>query len=307
MVKVRFLDFWSGFNPSESLFTHLIKEVSGTNVEIVDDPNILVDVQFESVFDSTGLLRKALERVKLRQSPIESKEYFEKYVYKYGRNRKESALKRIWYTGENLRAPHDVFDLTLSFDSTDSAINNLYFPIWKYRLNWGFENGESEIQPSPEELINPREISSKSILNICTFSRTTEPSRLRMISAIERNVKIDKYGSGFSNPVDSKLQISSRYSLQLCPENTIRPGYVTEKLQEAWFAKNLPIWEGIHLDQIFNTEAFIDLTNLTSEEISRKIGALTLDEVNWKIQQPLLNYLPDLNDIKFSFATLLEA
>jgi Glycosyltransferase family 10 (fucosyltransferase) C-term len=306
MIKVRFLDFWEGFEPSKSLFTHLLKELSNQDIEIVSDPKRLVDLQFESVFPSTGLGPRIYERFNVGLNPINSRAYLEKYTYKYVFDRKEPALNRIWYTGENLRAPHDIFDLTLSFDRTDLMTNNLYFPIWKYRLDWGFEIGETEIQPKPEELAKARDVGVKSILNMCAFSRTTEPSRQRLFAAIERCLKVDKYGAAFDRPVESKLKTSLNYSLQLCPENALRPGYVTEKLQEAWVAANLPVWEGLHVDEIFNTDAFIDLTNLTTEEISQRVATLTLDEVNWKIRQPLLKIIPDLSDIKIAFNAILE-
>jgi hypothetical protein len=201
-----------------------------------------------------------------------------------------------------------VYDLTISFDPTDIYLKNLYFPFWMYRLNWSLSNKLTDIAPRPEELVGNRLINSKLKINdrrVCFFSSTLEPMRLRLFDSVSQVFKIDCFGSAFAGRIHSKFQKSSEYLFQLCPENDLYPGYVTEKLSEAWYSQNIPIWAGLHSNTLFNTSAYIDLTGLTSSQISDRLATITSEELIDKLNQPLLHVVPKLDELEESISNLI--
>ena len=306
MLKVRFMNFWPGFNAEESLFYACLNRIVKTRLILVRDFEEKVDIERESVFPVISNLRRFTDRLKLSKNVISQQEYDERYHLKFNRSPKTQAVKRIWFSGENLRAPYDIYDLTISFDPTDTHFKNLYFPYWKYRLDWGFGNALSEISPKPDQLIRSRLVSKRNY-NACIFSSTREIGRSKLLQTVGQIVPIDLYGAGFGNPVSSKLKISQDYLFQVCPENSLTPGYITEKLQEAWFAGNLPIWHGSFMagDEIFNRDAFIDCSGLNSLEIHEYLINLSQDKIKWMREQPLLLAEPTIDDLLLKLSNLI--
>jgi hypothetical protein len=86
----------------------------------------------------------------------------------------------------------------------------------------------------------------------------------------------------------------------LCPENSFSPGYVTEKLFDAYWGGTVPIYYGgIKSDGEINPLAFVNLTSYKEiEELVEKIIMLNtnLDEYNKYFCQPLLRSLPTLDN-----------
>ena len=111
---------------------------------------------------------------------------------------------------------------------------------------------------------------------------------------------MDKYGKAFNEFVQDKKNISLLYGMQICPENSISPGYVTEKLVEAWGSGNVPIWEGIDRDAWINQDAIINLTNKTSQEILQILSSLDsyqLQEIRSRNIE-LLNFLENFSNFE---------
>ena len=94
--------------------------------------------------------------------------------------------------------------------------------------------------------------------------------------------------------------------MQICNENDLYPNYVTEKIQEAWFAYNVPIWMGLDTMNWFNKEALIDLTNLSSQDIKEKIFKLSMEEIMYKQSLPILNKVPSLEKAFHFFQKIIN-
>ena len=308
MLTVRYLNFWPDFVPSESLFHAVLLKLTKGSVKIIYDLDKVVDLQIESCYTSPSTIQHVKDRIELQLGLVDLTTYSEKYKLGYVRHSKNKSLKRIWYTAENLRSPTGVYDLTISFDPTDVYLKNLYFPFWMYRLNWNLTNKLTEIAPRPEELVASRLTNNKLKITdrrACFFSSTLEPMRLRIFESVSRAFKIDCFGSAFSGRVHSKLQKSSEYLYQICPENNLYPGYITEKLSEAWYAQNIPIWAGLHSNDVFNNDAYIDLTGLTSSQIYDRLATITSEELIDKLNQPLLRLVPKLDELEESISNLI--
>jgi tRNA(His) 5'-end guanylyltransferase len=290
---VRYSDFWPGFDPSNCLFTHVLRRVTGKPITVVKNPEVMVDLQIDSSFIFSDLKSKTFARAKGMTSRRSYLEYVAKSEFGYRPGIANRSLKSLWYTGENIRLPSREYDGYLSFEKSDALINNLYLPYWFLRMNFGYPNPEYEITPSPAVLSNKRK-AIKREYSTCTFTSTGNPARLRLIDLVNKKMSVDSFGDYFNKKVASKLEVSSRYGFQICTENDLYPGYVTEKLQEAWTARNVPIWSGIFIDEVFNREAIIDVTGLSSEEITETLFEVNQEKMHHMQEQPLLNIKPSL-------------
>jgi hypothetical protein len=296
--KLRYLDFWPNFSPDEFLFTHIIKDLVEDNLELVTDLHSMVDLEICSVF----CFSSSFEKAKVRGASTFNQRNFSDYVsrnnYGYRREYKTKSLRRIWYSGENKRFPISIqIDGGISFDPDDNDLNNLYFPYWMTRLNWGYPKKDSSVYPAPRDLLETRNPSLKNG-QICSFASNHDPARERILNALEEKFKVVRFGKSVGNLVGSKKDSSSKFSFQVCNENDLYPGYVTEKLQEAWTVGNIPIWSGLHRDNYFNEKSYLDVTDLTISQIQERIFSLTNDEIMSINSQPLLNHLPSLDPLK---------
>lgn len=296
-ILLRYSDFWPNFEPKKFFLTELISRAFACDVSIIENRNTLVDIEIYSSFPFKSMRKKAMMRTSALFSDAALQEYVSRATYGLRGDYKAPAKARIWFSGENVRPPVAGFDLKLSFEPTDPLTNNIYFPYWKSRIDWGWNQKTSEINPTPDQIASNRKLKPKS-MQACLFSSNFEPGRERLITIIEPIIPITKFGSAYGNRVKSKLQTSLQYGLQICNENDLYPGYVSEKLQEAWFSANLPIWTGIMPpDHQFNPEAFLDVTNMNAEEIRTRMRNLSLDEVEYRINQPLLLAPPTLSNV----------
>lgn len=292
-LRIGFEGFWSTFDPEASLFTRVLRERLGLDVDVVRSKDQPVDLLIESVFQLNSLTKKFSSYAKSRFSPRFAAEY--EMLNAYGHNPRVSRVagRRIWFTGENKRPPSGLADGSLSFDVSDEVTKNLYFPFWMYRVNWGLEHQEQVDALLPERLasIRPAVVRER---RACAFSRTREPSRSRIYRAVAQELPLDLYGAGNGRPNVDKQSVSLSYAFQVCPENDLYPGYVTEKPLEAWGSGNIPIWQGLDSHASLNPRAVLDVTGLTVSEISAKLASLGTDEQVAMQRQPILREVPSL-------------
>lgn len=296
-LRIRYVDFWPEFSAENNIFTQLLRKQFNYEVEIIYSNSLEVDLEICSVFCFKSLADKAMFRAKCSSNNQIYQDYVARTTYGYRLEYRTKARKRIWYTGENKRAPlSESFDGTLSFDKDDSFINNVYFPYWMTRIDWGFNLSNAEISPTPESLIKNRSPFPTNDA-VCSFSSNTDPERERILNALSQTKLITKFGKSAGNQVESKMESARGFTFQVCNENDIYPGYVTEKLQEAWLAGNIPIWSGMHAGNEFNLDSYIDVTGCTTQEIQNKIEILTEQDIRFMQSQPLLNQVPTLDSL----------
>jgi hypothetical protein len=114
--------------------------------------------------------------------------------------------------------------------------------------------------------------------------------------------KVDGFGSMFNNKFnEDKIKIINNYKFNICFENSISPGYVTEKLLEAKLAGCIPIYWGdsaAHSD--FNSNGFIDFTRMSSlQELSNTVKSIyeSEDRMIEIASQPMFNSPPSLDSL----------
>jgi hypothetical protein len=305
-VRILFRDFWPGFNPNSNFFFELLRAEDDIQVvEEIDHADLEIYSVFTNNFRGKRGFSRAINLLERGLGLVNQSDAISRNTYGYRTLAPKDNVKRVWFTGEKRFPPTDLFDLTLGFEVSSLPDRNIYFPLWMYRLDWGFGKTWNEIAPTPYELTLSREVQDRAP-SLVAFSSNQDPFRVAMLNRMETKMPVVKFGLGFSNPVSSKLNASKDFLFQLCPENDVYPGYITEKLIEAWVCECVPIWRGGMTDSRFNPQAFIDVTGLSITDAVEKVMGYSKSELNEMRQQPLLNAPPSLREIQEAFRDLFS-
>lgn len=306
MISLRFSNFWKTSSSVQNrFFLPLISSVYEDTVEIVRNPESKVDVEIFSVFPpKPSLIRRGLKRYGYLKEEIFNP--LEPQI-------KSNSKKKVWFTGENTRPPiPDFFDAYLSYESNDYHPRNIYLPLWVLNLNlFGHSgaHGFTSINPVQEDLLKPRvwnEIGIENRHGCCAFIGVMENSRRNAAFEVSKITKMDFFGRSVGKPIQDKIEIASRYKFILAFENSIYPGYVSEKLLEAQLTNALPLYWGPERLNYFNPDSYLNLSNFSSlDEFAEEIRRLdeNEDELIHRLTQPLLL---NLFDFKFVIRRLKE-
>jgi hypothetical protein len=305
MVTVSFSGFWKGFDPGSSIFMDLLKFTTSREVQVVPKQSRQESsIEFHSVFQFRNSIDKALCYMQGKFDQEKWTNYLNKSKYGYVSRLRESQAIRIWYSGENLRSPHTEFDLCLGYDQSDEDLNVQYFPVWYLNFNWPFQ------VPKPTRwefsLFTKQRDLAPRLRNACVFSSYVDPARTRLIEAVRQALPVSYFGAAWGNFVTNKQLISRNFGFQVCPENDIYPGYLTEKLFESYLAGCIPIWTGNDVSGLINPRAFLDVTGLRSREIIDLLGSLSEEEILVMRNEPLLKRQPDMNPIHSALRRVIQ-
>jgi hypothetical protein len=303
------LDFWPGFEPKDFLLTKAVQIVTGCeDLEIVSNESVPVDVEICSTFCFESIREKVIARSKMNRNLDTYNDYICRTSFGHRIRYDNPSKKRIWYTGENLRAPVGIFDGTISFDKSDYLKRNLYFPLIYFGIDWFEVKRENGFRFTPDELVSIRSFDQKRPIKACSFASNLAPSREQLLALVSEFMPVDRYGKSVGKPVQSKKDVSQGYQFQVCNENSIYPGYVTEKLIDSWMFGNLPIWTGmVRSDLEINPESYLDLTSLNSEEIYSVLESLNDEKIERIMTAPIMRKLPTLEPLVLFLGELLNS
>lgn len=283
MIKIKITNFWpTAFeNDFFNFFLHQVFESRFCYVDSVEKS----DIVFSSVF---------------------GEEYSPK-------------KKTIGFIGENDRPNFSKWSYSLSFDDDTWSGMNHPLPLWYQRLQWpGYQyvnmraNSPNETHGHEElisinSLVTPRTPITLKEFNLKKFCAAIwgnpEPFRTNLFYLLSNYIPVDGFGKAFQKPLyQSKLDLLVDYKFSICPENSIYPGYITEKLIDAWAGGCIPIYSGqfSREDKIFNTTSFLNYQDhLNIESIITRIKDLdaNLELYNEIYIQPILNYEPSLTNV----------
>lgn len=141
---------------------------------------------------------------------------------------------RIFYTGENVRTDFNVADYGIDFDYMEFGDRHLHLPL--------FALGNIE----QNRALNKRE-------NFCAYIVTNGGEKNNVLlrelffDKLSKYKKVDSGGRHRNNIghfVEDKHKWLQEYKFNLCFENSSYPGYLTEKLFDAYNAGCVPIYWG---------------------------------------------------------------
>jgi len=290
-TTVRFTDFWKNSNIAQAnFFIPLVERIYENHVTVVQDPSVKVDLEFVSVFRGQPSIQN---RVSNRLQKMVSGESLQSPP-RASRN----AVKSIWFTGENKRPPlSQGFDSYLGYESEGFIDNVHYLPLWVLNLNNfgnGYSHGFNSAEPSQNILTKARKqksVSREKSRFCCAFVSNPVSFRMGLLEALNRIEPIEVFGKAVNRPVNDKISVSQNYRFSIAFENNIYPGYVTEKLLEAYTSGTVPIYWGHDRESYFNPKSFINLYDFQSfQEFRCELEAIYKDTERYEnmFSEPLL-------------------
>lgn len=315
MKKIKISHLWTAGHETiiNSVFFNLIKIISKNNIVFTTpskcDLLILGPYNLETL---SNRYKQILQR-SLRFSKI--KEYLDD-IQKGLLFRKQKPIT-IFYAHENVRSNLIKSDFSITSDFENNNIRHLRFPVWKENIDWSHEgikrsNDTFMIKRFGEfydlkKLLNPLGGSFLSRKNICIFTSHMNEPRGEIFRQFSKHFVVDGYGPFFNKKIKNhnlssflKIDILRKYAFNLCPHNSIYPGYYEEKVPESFLGGCLPItWSDENIRFDFNEKSFVNLNNYIAGGFKNIIEMLKDSNYLKKFtDQPLLLKEPNLETEK---------
>lgn len=256
VVKVRFLDYWSGFPASRDEYLPLKLLRKHYEVEVCDD----ADYVFFSVFGESHWTVP-------------------------------DRCVKIFHTGENLAPDFNACDYAIGFEWMEYADRYLRFPLYLFYDRAMLDKAVGKhLLPEGWDLG-----AEKTGFCSFVVSNPDNPVRNRAFDALSAYRTVDsggRYRNNVGGPVADKLAFEKSHKFSLCFENGSHSGYTTEKLVEAFAARTVPIyWGDPDVSRVFNPKAFIDASAFASpEDLVKEVARIDADDALYMayLREPML-------------------
>lgn len=182
---------------------------------------------------------------------------------------------KIFYTGENQSPDFNLTDYAVGFERLEFGDRYLRFPY-------------CYVQSSSRRLENkhlqPAKAAEKEFFcNFIYSNNNANPIRDKFLDALNQYRPVQSAGRWRNNvggPVADKLAYQSRCKFSIAFENCSHPGYITEKLCDAFAAGTVPIyWGDPTVSETFNPHSFINCNDFASiEEVVARVKEVDADD-----------------------------
>jgi FkbM family methyltransferase len=222
----------------------------------------------------------------------------------------ERTIALIW---ENMRPNYTASRYSISSDFDSYGGRNCRLPFWYSQLQWpglaaaktapGINNHGYEPLIDLDLLTRSRQPrkSQQERTFCCFIANNPEHHSLFCVERLKRIGQVDLYGNIANRPLrQSKLDILPNYRFNLCFENSIFPGYYTEKVVQAWAGDCIPLY---YSDQWyrrdFNPRSFVNRIDFaTLDDFVDRIAEINgssaaFDDIFY---EPLLTHRPTLDE-----------
>ena len=171
----------------------------------------------------------------------------------FGKQYLDFSCARIQFSGEDSWPDLNVFDYSIGFPLLQYGDRYLRLPLYAMRDSWAPALAKHTL-PDRDFLARTK---------FCNFvvSNDFSAERNAFFEEFSARCPIDSGGSYRNNiggPVADKLAFQRQYRFSIAYENSRDPGYVTEKIVDAFAAGTVPIYWGDPLiKQEFNPDSFV--------------------------------------------------
>ena len=171
----------------------------------------------------------------------------------FGKQYLDFSCARIQFSGEDSWPDLNVFDYSIGFPLLQYGDRYLRLPLYAMRDSWAPALAKHTL-PDLDFLARKK---------FCNFvvSNDFSAERNAFFEEFSARCPIDSGGSYRNNiggPVADKLAFQRQYRFSIAYENSRDPGYVTEKIVDAFAAGTVPIYWGDPLiKQEFNPDSFV--------------------------------------------------
>lgn len=276
MKNLKIALVWTHPDIQQTLIFTLIKSLIKKKIEITKTSKADLIIYGPYNWDQRFFHFYRFLKRKIKSEKI--KEFLEKFEMKQI-NFKKRLYKplTIFHSFEPLSHDYIKADFSITHHLGVNSPYHLRLNDWKDTIDWSQDGIIRGLNSHArrfgryfkiEELLVPQ---GNFFLNkprkMCIFtSHMTQPRKI-IYESFLRNFTIDGYGHWFNNKVlnadsalDKRIEVLKNYAFDLCPENTLVPGFVTTRVPEAYVAKSLPItWADNNINYDFNKNAFINL------------------------------------------------
>ncbi len=212
--------------------------------------------------------------------------------------RNTKAKIKIFFTGENVDRPeynvysneklmNELFDLRLAFHFNDIKNNKLRIPLWL--TFYEYYNIDNDDDNFIKNLLRKRlkNMKNKKILGslVCRHDRTGVRSKL--FKELSKYGKVESGGRFLNTGIlikdgwENKIDFISKSKYTICPENSKREGYCTEKIMHALEGGCIPLYWGVDIPEkdllreesyrFINVENDEIMKNQVKESLSKEI------------------------------------
>jgi hypothetical protein len=245
-VRLDFCDFWPGFQKTNNFFYNLLRE--RFDVEICDQPDFLI-------YADPG-----------------------QHVHRLNN------CVKIYFSVESFRPDFRECDYAFTCHYLDDP-RHLRLPYYVLTTN------ALKLLKSAEEIAGIMSAKTK----FCSFvvsnaKRKKTQKRVEFFHRLCQYKKVDSGGAALNN-IGSRIPDGSRhkldflrpYKFNIAFENGSTPGYTTEKITDAMWARCLPIyWGNPRIGEEFNPRSFLNYFDFPSEEaLIEKIIELDQDDAKY--------------------------
>jgi len=206
---------------------------------------------------------------------------------------------RIFYTGECITPDFNECDYAAGFDRLEFGDRYIRFP---YYLFHGYEKEYLSLKDRPvftrEELKAKKGFCSFVVSNC--FGQDDRTRLFETLSTYQPVASGGRYRNNVGGAVKDKIAFGRNYRFCIACENACYPGYVTEKIVDAFASRAVPIYYGDPTAaEDFNPKAFVSCHDYDSfEDVLEEVRAIDQDEERYLAminEPPVLEYAdPDL-------------
>ena len=150
---------------------------------------------------------------------------------------------KIVTTGENMVPDFSRFDYVIGFDYIEFGDRYLRHPLYVRYAEYEKLKSAPECSPTMKSRLLDRGFCSFVVSN----SKGADPMREYFFRELSKYKKVDSGGRHLNNvggPVKDKLAFCARYKFNIAIENSVCPGYVTEKVMQPLAVNSVPIYYG---------------------------------------------------------------
>lgn len=247
--NIELRNFWTKNDITKEFLINLVSQSSSPSRK----------TYLTSVFTETSMVQKAIETLKVRRGMRLDLATLQRRLYNLLDPVPTADALNIWYTGENIRPPSEgSWDAILSFEDDNFSLNNIYLPFWATTLGATVDAAEKMQRTLLERRVptGVRQQFASAVIG------NPEPMRMKAIRELSKVGEVGLYGSVFNNSVKDKMEVLKHYTFNICFENDLYPGYVTEKVIESWSAGSIPLWWGLDPQGYINPKAVVNFAEL---------------------------------------------
>ena len=297
----------------------LVIESMGLQIEWVEAKNadlVIFGPQFQ------------LQRQSLRHIP----KVFRKYIKKPFVEELQTHLGsrgqlpvRIFHALGNYRHDHISADYSISSDIVFGQVNHFRLPPWMERVNWSEQGIRSSESLFGGQLFDLERLArplghdfmgrvTQGIRSAAFRSDTLREPNSTCLKSIQSVMRVDGFGAVFDlkSPTSSSFLVNyesvlEQYAFNLCPEETLYPAYVTDKIPAAFLAGCLPIsWVDQSVSIDFNPKAFVNLADMAAKEFVGVENLLSDKYLQQFADQALLLNKPSLEPLKVYLKNIIS-